>query len=136
MEIQALGYIGLPAKAVDDWADYGSKFLGMQLVDRGKDYLNFRMDDRRQRLVVSADQADRGGFFGWEVADARALNSLIARVEKAGVKVEQMPKAIADQRRVKELVAFHDPVGNRLEVFYGAEIATDAFVPGRNISGF
>ncbi len=136
MEVQALGYVGLPTNAIDDWADYGSKFLGMQLVDRGKDYLNFRMDDRRQRLVVSGDSADRSGFFGWEVADARALNALVARVEQAGVKVERLPAAIASQRRVKEVVAFHDPVGNRLEVFHGAEIATDPFVPGRTISGF
>ncbi len=136
MEIQALGYVGLPTKAIDDWADYGSKFLGMQLVDHRKNYLNFRMDDRRQRLVVSADSADRGGFFGWEVADAFALNGLVTRVEKAGVKVKRLPAAIAGQRHVKEVVAFHDPVGNRLEIFHGAEIATDPFVPGRTISGF
>lgn len=136
MEIQTLGYVGLPTTAVDDWADYGSKFLGMQLVERGKNYLNFRMDDRRQRLVVSADSADHNGFFGWEVADSVALTSLVARVENAGVIVERLPAAIADQRRVKEVVAFHDPVGNRIEVFHGAEIATDPFVPGRTISGF
>ena len=136
MEVQALGYVGLPTDAIGDWADYGSKFLGMQLVDRGKNYLNFRMDDRRQRLVVSADSGDRRGFFGWEVADTRALNSLVARVEHAGVKVERLPAAVASQRRVKEVVAFHDPVGNRIEVFHGAEIATDLFVPGRTISGF
>ena len=29
-----------------------------------------------------------------------------------------------------------DPLGNRLEIFHGAETATDAFKPGRSISGF
>ena len=44
---------------------------------------------------------------------------------------------IRDQwTRVKELIAFDDPAGNRLEVFYGAEMATDPFKPGRAISGF
>ncbi|MCW5687059.1 MAG: VOC family protein [Pseudolabrys sp.] len=136
MEVQALGYVGLPTAAIDDWADYGSKFLGMQLVDRTRGYLTFRMDDRRQRLVVSSDSADRSGFFGWEVADAKALNAMAARVEAAGVAVERLSAAVAGQRRVREAIAFKDPVGNRLEVFYGAEIAADPFVPGRSISGF
>ena len=30
----------------------------------------------------------------------------------------------------------NDPAGNRLELFHGAEIATEPFKPGRNISGF
>ncbi len=29
-----------------------------------------------------------------------------------------------------------DPAGNRIEIFHGPEIATDAFKPGRSISGF
>lgn len=31
---------------------------------------------------------------------------------------------------------FHDPAGNRLEAFHGAEIASEPFRPGRSISGF
>ena len=30
----------------------------------------------------------------------------------------------------------HDPLGNRVEIFHGPEIAADPFVPGRKISGF
>lgn len=136
MEVQALGYIGLHADTVNDWADYGAKFLGLQLVDRSRTNLTFRMDDRRQRLVVTADDLDAPAFFGWEVADARALSILATRLEQNGVVVEGLPGAVADQRRVKEVIAFRDPVGNRLEAFYGAEVATDPFKPGRSISGF
>jgi 2,3-dihydroxybiphenyl 1,2-dioxygenase len=31
---------------------------------------------------------------------------------------------------------FDDPVANRLEIFYGAQISSDPFKPGRSISGF
>lgn len=136
MEVQALGYIGLHASAVDDWADYGHKFLGLQLVDRSRSNVTFRMDDRRQRFVITSDDIGGRSFFGWDVADARALNALAARLEANGVKVERLPQAVADQRRVKEVIAFRDPVGNRLETFYGAEIASEPFKPGRSISGF
>jgi 2,3-dihydroxybiphenyl 1,2-dioxygenase len=43
---------------------------------------------------------------------------------------------LADQRFVRELISFADPGGNRLEAFYGAAVADDAFQPGRNHSGF
>ena len=36
----------------------------------------------------------------------------------------------------KDLIVFDDPVGNRLEAFHGAELATEPFKPGRSISGF
>lgn len=37
---------------------------------------------------------------------------------------------------VKDLIICNDPAGNRLEFFHGAAVSTDAFKPGRNISGF
>jgi 2,3-dihydroxybiphenyl 1,2-dioxygenase len=136
MELQSLGYVGIRARNVEDWAAFGTRFLGMQLVDRSRSTLTFRMDDRRQRVVVHADGGEGAAFFGWDVPDARALDVLAARLESAGVRVQRMPNAVADERRVKELIRFNDPVGNVLEAFYGAEIATDPFRPGRAISGF
>ena len=38
--------------------------------------------------------------------------------------------------RVRGLISFRDPAGNRLEAFYGAEIDDTPFSPGRSISGF
>ena len=136
MELQALGYIGLRADTIADWADYGSRFLGLQLVDRSSKNLTFRMDDRKQRFVVNAEGMDAPAFFGWEVADASALQAVAARLEDAGVAVERLPRAVADQRRVKDAIVFRDPLGNRLEVFHGAEIAAEPFTPSRSISGF
>ncbi len=34
MDLQALGYVGVRAKNLDDWISYGTRFLGMQMVDR------------------------------------------------------------------------------------------------------
>ena len=139
MALQSLGYFGVRARNLDDWSSFGEKFLGLQLIDRSRKTLTFRMDDRRQRIVVHEDaqgDAQRAAFMGWEVADASALDRLASRLDAAQVKVERALKGTADERRVTELIAFEDPVGNRLEAFYGAEIATDAFRPGRAISGF
>src|SRR6266540_5431825 len=136
MGIEALGYIGVRAKDVGDWASYGEKLLGLQRTDKTRASLAFRMDDRKQRLVVDADGGEGIGFFGWEVADAAALDTIAARIEAAGTKVARGSRALADERHVKDLIVLNDPAGNRLEIFHGAETASDPFKPGRNISGF
>jgi 2,3-dihydroxybiphenyl 1,2-dioxygenase len=94
------------------------------------------MDDRKQRIVVDRSMPDGERFFGWEVADADALDALAARLEQARVGVTAEPQALADNRRVRGLISFRDPAGNRLEGFYGAAIDDAPFSPGRSISGF
>jgi 2,3-dihydroxybiphenyl 1,2-dioxygenase len=135
-EVQALGYVGVRAKALEDWADFGSGFLGMQRIDKSRSTLAFRMDDRKQRLLVEADGGEGIGCMGWELADAAALDALAGRLDAAGTKVARGSRALAAERHVRDLVVLHDPAGNRLEFFHGAETASEPFVPGRNISGF
>src|SRR5215475_10352925 len=108
----------------------------MQVVDRGGGVRAFRMDDRKQRLVVDRSLPEGQRYFGWEVADAGALDALAARLEAAGVAVKREPAGLADQRFVSGLISFADPSGNRLEAFHGAQIADEPFRPGRSISGF
>src|SRR6478736_444396 len=136
MPIQALGYAGFGSDALDDWRQFGTGLVGLQAVERGNSLLAFRMDDRKQRIVIDRAMADGARFFGWEVADAAALDAMAARLEAAGVAVTAEPQTLADARRVRRLISFHDPEGNRLEAFYGAEIDATPFRPGRNISGF
>lgn len=136
MEIQALGYVGVHAKSVEDWVGFGTRLLGLQLAERSRSGASFRMDDRRQRLIVTENESGGAAFFGWEVADAAGLESLAARLESRGVAVRQLAQSTADERGVKELIQFSDPIGNRLEAFHGAAEAAEAFKPGRTISGF
>src|SRR3954454_12741786 len=97
MAVQALGYVGIEAVSPEDWAGYGTAFLGLQLAERSAAQLVFRMDDRRQRLVVTPGTRDGARFFGWEVADAAALAALAARLEAAGVPVARGDPGLAGQ---------------------------------------
>ncbi len=136
MPIQALGYAGFGSADLDDWRQFGTGLVGLQAVERGNSLLAFRMDDRKQRIVIDRAMPDGARFFGWEVADAADLDALAARLEKAGVGVTAEPRALADARLVRGLISFSDPAGNRLEAFHGAEIDETRFSPGRSISGF
>jgi len=133
---QALGYLGVRAKDLGDWSSYGSTLLGLQRIDKTRSTLAFRMDDRKQRIIVDADGGAGIGFFGWEVADDAALDALAARLERARVNVARGSRALADERQVKDLIVLDDPQSNRLEFFHGAETTAEPFKPGRSISGF
>ena len=109
MEIQALGYLGIGTAKLDDWSDYATGWLGMQAVDRGAGVRAFRMDDRRQRLVIDRSLAEGERYFGWEVADAAALDALAARLEAAGVAVKREPAALSDQRTSRSGQAVRSP---------------------------
>jgi 2,3-dihydroxybiphenyl 1,2-dioxygenase len=136
MDIGALGYVGVHSSSLEDWTSFGTRFLGMQLVDKADKRIALRMDDRKQRILVNEDGGEGVAFFGWEAADAAALERCAARLEHAGVGVSRGSRTLADARRVKDLIVLADPLGNRLEIFHGAESASDPFKPGRSISGF
>jgi 2,3-dihydroxybiphenyl 1,2-dioxygenase len=136
VSVEALGYVGIRATGLDDWSAYGTGLLGLQRIDKSRSSLAFRMDDRKQRIMVEADGGEGIGFFGWEVADAGALDALAARLEAHDVTIVRGSHALADERRVQDLIICRDPAGNRLEIFHGAETTSDPFRPGRSISGF
>ena len=136
MAVAALGYVGIEARSPDDWAGYATGFLGLQLAERSSQQLVFRMDDRKQRLVVVPGAGDGARFFGWEVADQAALDAMAARLQEAGIGFCRGNRALADQRRVAALIVTQDPLGNRVEIVHGAESTTEPFRPGRSISGF
>jgi 2,3-dihydroxybiphenyl 1,2-dioxygenase len=136
MSLQSLGYVGVGASDLSDWSRFATDWLGMQMLDKSATCRAFRMDDRKQRLIVDRALGDGAHYFGWEVADAAALDALAARLEANGVAVRREPTTLADQRCVTGLISFADPVGNRLEAFHGPAIDSEPFQPGRTISGF
>jgi 2,3-dihydroxybiphenyl 1,2-dioxygenase len=136
MDILGLGYVGLNAKDLTDWRDYGPNLLGLQAIDRGGTRLAFRMDDWTQRLLIEQSEGPAAAFYGWEVANAATLDRVAARLEAAGTPVARGSRGLADERFVRDLIVFHDPMGNRVELFHGPDVAREPFRPGRAISGF
>lgn len=130
--LQSLGYIGVSSERLDDWHDFASNVLGLQLADQSRNSRTFRMDDRKQRIVVDGEQER---FFGWEVNDSAALDRIANQLDAHGTPYQPMGTLVG-QRFVRDGIRLHDPAGNPLEIFYGAETTADPFVPGRNVSGF
>lgn len=136
MTLIGLGYIGIGSRQTEAWDHFSTQLLGMQKIDAAASVRAYRMDDRKQRLIISGEAPEGLDFLGWETATLEDLDALAGRLDNAGVAVKREPAALAAQRHVRALISFHDPEGNRIEVFCGPEIATDPFRPGRPISGF
>lgn len=134
--LRSLGYIGIETRRRDDWADFASGLLGMQLADRRDRGFVLRTDERAARVLIEDGTSERVAVMGWEVADAEALAALAARLSNAGHAVAPGDCGLAERRRVAGLLVGRDPLGNRLEFFHGAADAPAPFIPGRAISGF
>jgi 2,3-dihydroxybiphenyl 1,2-dioxygenase len=135
MALSSFGYFGIHSDKLGDWESYAGGFLGLELVEKTSTTLKFRMDDRKQRILVSSNP-EIVDTFGWEVADAAAVDAIAARVEAAKIPVARVSTADCAMRGVSCAVRFQDPAGNWLEAFAGPEIATTPLQPGRPISGF
>lgn len=136
MTVCSLGYLGVRSDRLDDWSEFAGRLLGMEEIDRTSGAKGFRMDDRKQRLLVTDEPGDSLSFMGWEVAAADDLQAIGAQLEDAGVRVTACTRDHADRRFVKDMIEVDDPAGNRVELFHTPMIATEPFKPGRPIDGF
>src|SRR4029450_3660526 len=100
MALLGLGYAGFGSDNLEDWRQFGTGLVGLQAVERGNSLLAFRMDDRKQRIVIDRAMGDGARFFGWEVADGAALDALAARLEAAGVHVVAEPHTPGESTRL------------------------------------
>lgn len=135
MSLSSFGYFGIHSDRLSDWQHYGQSFLGLELVEKTSTTLKFRMDDRKQRIIVSSDPGIVDTF-GWEVDSCASLEAIAARVEAAKCAVTRILPVEAELRGVTAGIRFSDPAGNRIEAFAGAELASSPMRPGRPISGF
>jgi 2,3-dihydroxybiphenyl 1,2-dioxygenase len=136
MAISALSYLGVRSDSLEDWQNFAGYYLGMQAFDRGGKTMSFRMDDHMQRFVISDEPGETLAFIGWEVEYKDDLRDYADRLEQSGYKVSYGDRALADRRFVDDLVIFHDPAGNRIELVHKPHLSSEPFLPGRPIEGF
>ena len=123
MSIRSLGYLRIEATDMAAWREYGLKVLGM-VEGRGSqaDALYLRMDDFPARLVIVPGDRDRLLESGWETANAEGLQDIRNRLDIEGTPYKEATAAQLADRRVDEMIIFHDPSGNTLEVFHGVAL--------------
>ncbi|TDC71565.1 2,3-dihydroxybiphenyl 1,2-dioxygenase [Actinomadura sp. GC306] len=118
--IRGLGYLRVQARDLERWRELAIDGLGFgEGTGPVSGGLYLRMDERRYRLAVLPGGVDRVLAVGWEVRDQFGLAAVREAVEKAGIEVSVLSHEEAAERDVEAAIAFTDPGGTPVEVFFG-----------------
>ena len=112
------------------------RFLGMQLVDKSRGTARSAWTTRSSASWSTRTPARRRASSAGRSPTPPRSTPTPRSWKATRCRSRAARRALAEERKVRDLIVLHDPAGNRLEVFHGAEIATDPFKPGRAISGF
>jgi 2,3-dihydroxybiphenyl 1,2-dioxygenase len=135
MNIRALSYVGAEVTDLDAWTRFADEFLGMPGA-REDGRLRLRMDERSYRFDLRLGAEDRLLWLGWEVSTKGDLDAAVDELRQAGVDVAIADPDEAKDRGVIELAVFHDPAGNRNELFYGQQADFRPIVLTRPMDGY
>ncbi|MEU0649659.1 VOC family protein [Streptomyces umbrinus] len=137
MSITALGYLGISSPRHGDWREFGTAFLGAELVEDGPDgAVRLRVDDVQWRVQIHPGDEDRVQYIGWLAHSEDDLPVIVDKLAAAGVEASWGSPELARDRNVKQLITFTDPWGFAHEVAWGQRRRAASFRPGRPISGF
>lgn len=118
--LRGLGYLRVQATDLDRWRELALDSLGFaEGTGPEADGLYLRMDERQARLIVLPGDTDQVQAVGWEVRDQFALAAVARDVEASGRAVKVLSPEECDYRAVEQAIAFEDPAGTTVEVFFG-----------------
>jgi len=131
-----LGYLVFNVRRPDRWAQFCRSMLGLPEPATNIDgSFGYQLDNEAaHRLVIEAGQADDLAALGLECSSDEELDTLLARLQDGGLRIEKGSRALTDARRVARLHRVADPTGNRIELHTGPQAASRPFasaaVPG------
>jgi 2,3-dihydroxybiphenyl 1,2-dioxygenase len=124
--IRGLGYLRVQSQDLARWRELTVEALGFaETTGPDSAGLYLRMDEREARLVVLPGDTDRVLAVGWEVRDQFALAAVGRAVEASGTAVKVLSEEECRERRVDSAIAFDDPSGTPVEVFFGPVLDHD-----------
>lgn len=124
MDIRGLGYVIIESTDLARWEQFGCQVLGL-MKSPGmpqEEMLHLKMDEYPWRFRIVPGRRDRFVTAGWEVPGAAAWQRAVARLEEAGIGVEQGSAAEAADRRVRQVARFVAPGGLCCEIYHGMQL--------------
>lgn len=128
-EIVQLAYARIGVRDLAWWREFAARVGFATADDAPADELWLRMDHQRDyRLVLHESERLGVDALGWELRDAQALAAVGDRLRALGLEVTSEP-ALAQARRVEELLRVNDPDGMPCELTWGANCALRKALP-------
>ena len=136
MGIEALGYIGVRAKDLGDWASYGDNFLGLQRIDKSRSTPG--VPHGRPQAAAGGRCRRRAGHRllrlggGGRRRARRACRAARRRRHQGRARLARARRRAAGQGPDRAQRSRRQPAGDSSTA---PRPPTDPFKPGRNISG-
>ena len=135
--VARLGYLGFEVADPKAWESFAVDLLGLMRGEpEGGGGLSLRMDEQAQRVILHPGPGDDLTYAGFELADARALQTIAKRLANAGFAVREAEPAVRQARRVEALIRLADPNGVPIELYCGPARAHQPFRSEVVSSGF
>jgi 2,3-dihydroxy-p-cumate/2,3-dihydroxybenzoate 3,4-dioxygenase len=115
VELEQLRYVRLRSEDVAQAADFASRVLGLQPIDRTPSLATFRSDDRDYTLSFGADSRLVQAV-GLEVRYSSDLDAAQEALGKLGLSTGRGRADDCALRKVKDMLWFTDFSGNRFEL--------------------
>jgi 3,4-dihydroxy-9,10-secoandrosta-1,3,5(10)-triene-9,17-dione 4,5-dioxygenase len=136
-EIAKLGYVGVKSPSYEQWRTWAPEVFGCMLGPDGDDgAVRVKLDDFDYRLSIHPGDEHELAYVGWEVPSHADLDSLVAKLDKAGANPQRASRELAESRGVLDLVTFEDPFGQPYEAYSYQSADYKVWDPPRPHQGF
>jgi 2,3-dihydroxybiphenyl 1,2-dioxygenase len=132
-----LAYLVFEVRDLAQWRRFAADMLGLPMAaPNGDGTLALRLDDRVHRFLLRQGAADDVDALGWEVADRKDFDAVVARAQAAGANPSAGDAALCRDRHVDRLAHFTGPDGVRNEIVIGLGRANAPFASTLMPGGF
>jgi len=138
VNLHDISYLRIGTPNLEAAVEFATKIVGLQLVRREGRAAYFRSDktavrgDTRDHTLVYSEGDPDDHVVAFDLANRDDLDAAGAELEKAGYPVRHGTKDECEQRRVRRLIAFQDPSGNKIEIVARASRGGERYFPSRD----
>ncbi|WP_241385607.1 VOC family protein [Rhodococcus sp. CH91] len=126
--VRAFGYLVATVRDIEAWKIFAADVHGMQVVEHTPDRLKLRLDERAWRLDLHRGAVEHIDAVGWEVRGPEDIDTLEKALIDHGYAPRRASAEDAAYRQVTDFLAFTDPDGHGIEIFYGQHRESAPFV--------
>jgi len=135
VQIRGLAYVVVETTDIAAWRNVGENVLGMSVLETAGG-LALKMDERAQRILALRGNANRYLATGWEVGGQGDFDRALEQLARSDIQFHIGTSAEAASRKVRQLVWFLDPSGNRQELVWGFKSDFSRFVSPQGVGRF
>lgn len=137
IQLRDVSYVRLGTRDLEGATRYATTILGLEVSERSQGAVYFKSDQREHTLCyLDADPAEQ--VIAFEVDSRAELDAAGAQLERLGHPVRRGSAGEAEQRKVRDFIAFRDPTGNQIELVWRPQMSARRYHGQRDagITGF